>query len=261
MSAVYTEYYVQLKDSRTRRPIDDDSGLYTVMTATTPAAATCYSDANGTALTLPATMTDGVIRFFTAISVTTVDVTILTAAGQAYFIEGLTPSQHYVDVDPDRTAQNLFIVPYNLNSGCDALMDTGFDLLAGMRIKDVLLQSTTGSTANGVYIGVSGTTNGFLSIATTTSTGWKVYGSPIVTSATGSAYYVSATQIRGSLLSEWNAGLITASAGGAKGYWSRKSYIPTAATSLIVMVAATNSGGSGAGYIYLEYDLLPTMGN
>lgn len=261
MSAIYTEFYLQLVNTRTKSTIDDDTGLYTVMTAGSPVAATCYSDANGTSLTLPGTMTDGVIRFFVAASVTTVDISVLTAGGQSYFIQALTPSQHRVDVNEDNTIQNTLILPYSMASACDALWDTGFDLVAGMKVKDVWLHTTTASTGNGLLVGVSGTTSGFLATVSTTATGFKIHGSPIYTNATGSANYISSTQIRGSLLSEWSYGLATASVAGAKGYWSRKSYLVTAATSLVYMVAATNSGGTGSGYIYIEYELCPTAGN
>lgn len=261
MSVNFTEYYVQLVDSRTKRPINDDTGLYNVLTADDPTEATVYSDDSGTSGSNPGTMTDGVIRFFTASSVTSVDLSILTASGQAYFIAGLTPSQHRVDVDPDSTKPSVLILPYNMNTACDTLVDTGFNVLANMKVKDVYVHTTTESTGNGLYIGVSGTTAGFLSIVSTTATGWKVHQAPIYTNATGSANYVSSAQIRGSLLSEWTAGLVTASAGGAKGYWARKDYLPAAATSILYMVANTNSGGTGEGYIYIEYELIPTAGN
>jgi hypothetical protein len=260
-NANYTEYHVQLFNTRTRKPIDDDSGLCNVLTASDPTEITIYSDSNGTSASNPITITNGEILFYTAASVTSVDLSILTAAGQAVFVEALTPSQHRVDIDPDATRMNTLIVPYQMASGCDVLVDTGFDILTVMKIKDVYVHSTTASTANGLYIGVSGTTAGFLANVSTTATGFKLHGSPIYTNATGSANYISGTQIRGSLLSEWTYGLSTATVGGAKGYWSRKSYLPTGATSLVYQVLATNSGGTGEGYIYIEYELAPTAGN
>ncbi len=260
MAANYTEWFLQLVDTRTKKPIDDDTGLANVLVASDASEETIYSNDKGTSGSNPLTITNGIIRFFTASSVTSVDITILTANGRAFFLEGVTASMHRVDVNTEKENYTL-ILPYSMNTGCDAVADTGFDLIAGMKVRDVFVHSTTGSTANGINIGVSGTTAGFLALVTTTSTGWKLHGSPIYTNATGSANYISATQIRGSLLSEWSYGLLTASVAGAKGYWSRKSYLVTAATSVIYMVVATNSGGIGEGYIYIEYELCPTAGN
>lgn len=260
MAANYTEWFLQLFDTRTKKPIDDDTGLANVLTGDDPSELTIYADDKGTSEDNPLTITNGIIRFFTASSVTSCDISVLTAAGQAFFLQTVTPSMHRVDVNTERS-EYLLILPYSMNTGCDAINDTGFDVLANMKVKDVYLHSTTASTANGLTIGVSGTTGGFLATVSTTATGWKLHGTPIYTNATASANYISGTQIRGTLLSEWSAGLATASAGGAKGYWSRKSYLPSAATSIIYLVVATNSGGTGEGYIYINYEIVPTAGN
>ena len=196
----YTEYHVQLFDTRTKKPIDDDTGLCNVLTASTAAEATIYTDNNGTSASNPLTITDGEIHFYTASSVTSVDLSILTATGFAVFVEGLTPSQHRVDVDPDRTKMNTLILPYSMNSACDALIDTGFNLIAGMKVKDVFIHTTTASTGDGLYVGVSGTTAGFLSVVSTVATGFKVHQSPVSDMETATVYNVGSTQIRGSLL-------------------------------------------------------------
>ena len=81
MASNYQEYWVQIFNRRTSRPISDSTGLYEVLTVSTPTRATCYSDANGTALTLPATMTAGICRFWVDSSVTSVDISILAAGG------------------------------------------------------------------------------------------------------------------------------------------------------------------------------------
>ena len=104
----FTEWYMQLYNTRTNRPIDDDSGLYIVLTASTPVRATCYSNDQATSLTLPAAMSNGIIRFFTVNTVTSVDISVLSASGQAYFLEAVTPSQHRINVDPeDRKSTRL----------------------------------------------------------------------------------------------------------------------------------------------------------
>jgi len=107
MASNYTEWYFQLFNRRTSRPISDSTGLFVVLTANTPSRATCYSDAQGTSLTQPATFSSGVGRWFMDSATTSVDVTMLAAGGQSYFLKGLTPSQHRVDVDPEKTNYQL----------------------------------------------------------------------------------------------------------------------------------------------------------
>src|SRR3972149_5052846 len=98
MGAKYTEYYVQLVNARTKQPINDDTGVCNVLTVDSPVEITIYSNDDGTAGSNPLTMKDGIIRFWTASTVTSVDLSILTAAGQAVFVENLTPSQHRGEV-------------------------------------------------------------------------------------------------------------------------------------------------------------------
>lgn len=262
MASNYQEWYFQLVNKRTGRPIDDDSGLYVILTASDPTRLTAYSDANGTSLTQPATLTNGIGRFWLDSSTTSADISVLTAAGRSYFIEGLTPSQHRVDVDPEKQ-EYQFICNWSGNTACDAVADTGFDLLAGMRVKDVFVHVTTNTTATGMDVGLSGDTDAFLDGLVTSATGYKL-GAPVITSGdTSLAYanYVKITQIRGVNLLDFGAGLVTATTGGEKGFWARKYHVVTAATSLVYVIRETNSGSTGEGYIYVEYDLLPTQGN
>ena len=81
MPANYTFWDLQLIDENLDKVIDDDTGLYTVYQASVPLPQTCYSDMSGTALTMPATMLNGRMSFFTASSVATVDISIMTALG------------------------------------------------------------------------------------------------------------------------------------------------------------------------------------
>lgn len=256
--STYTEWIVQLVDKRTKRPIDDDSGLFTVLTAGDPSAVTCYSDGKGTALTLPATMTNGVMKFYTAAATTTVDLSILTAAGRSYFIEALTPSQHHIEVDTEKQ-EYTFITYYSMNTACGAVADTGFNLIAGMKVDDVYVHKTDASTGLGLDVGLSGDTDGFLDNATASVTGWEM-AEVKVSEPTANIDNVNAAQIRGVLLGHHATGLDTLT-GGAAGWFARKAYSVTAATSLVYVVANTNSGGTGKGYIYVEYKLRPTQGN
>ena len=263
MASNYNEWYVQLFNRRTGRPIDDDTGLFLVLTASSPVRLTAYSDARGTSLTQPATMSNGVCRWFLDSATTSVDLTIMAAGGQSYFLEGLTLSQHRADVDPERSAY-VFITEFNGNTACDAVADSGFDLLAGMRINDAWLHVTTLTTATGMDFGISGDTDGFADGPLTNATGYKVLDAITTAKATACAFmtlFVSSVQLRGILLGDFGAGVVTDSLLGGLGYFTKTPYMVTAATSLVYVVRETNSSGTGSGYIYLSYELVPTQGN
>lgn len=241
MSATYKEWYVQLIDGRTGKPIDDDTGKYTVLTASSPVPLTVYSDDKGTSLTLPATMSNGILNFYTASSVTSLDLSALTANGHAYFLEAVVPSNHRIVVWPENINQQL-IVPYNANTGCNVVVDTGFDLAADMLVKDVFLHATVASTAGALDVGTSTDTDGFLDAAVVSATGFKVLDEDVGSAAAGI----------GALLVSVTSGAV------------RKFHLRANATSgaqLVYVLTATNSGGTGSGYIYLTFDRVPTAGN
>ena len=263
MASNYVEWYLQLFNRRTGTWIDDDTGLYTVLTQASPVVLTAYKDAQGTALTLPGTMTDGIIRFFLDSATTAVDVTVLSANGQAYFLENVKVSQHRVDVDPEKQSYQL-VLPWNGNTACNVSAATGFNLLNGMRVKDVFLHVTTITTATAMHVGVPGTPSGFLVLAPTSVTGYKqgdVNMTATGTVVAGASVFVSTVQTRGTLITDWAAGLTTASVGAAKGFFAKKAYLSTATTAIVYTIMETNSGGTGSGYIYLEFDTVPTAGN
>lgn len=263
MASNYQEWYLQLFNRRTGTWINDDTGLYTVLTTASPVPQTCYSDGSGTSLTLPATMTDGVIRFFLDASVTAVDITVLSASGQAYFLEGLSNSQHRVDVDPEKQ-EYMLVLPFSGNTACNSPAATGFSLLAGMRIKEAYAHVTTATTATSFNFGVSGTPSGFFTLVQSSTTGFKAVEVNTTANGTltaGSSVIVSSVQQRGTLLCDFGVGLNTATAGGEKGFFAKRVYLATATTGLVYTIMETNSAGTGSGYIYLQYDLMPTAGN
>ncbi len=263
MSSAFTEFKVQLIDARTQSPIDDDTGICNVLTASDPSEVTIYSDDSGTSASNPLTMTDGEIHFYTDSSTTTVDLSILTANGHAVFVEALTTSQHRVEIDPEKIEQTL-IVFYRTNTACNDVTNTGYDLPVGSLVKDVYLHATDTSTLGGLNVGVSTDSDGFLAGAVTSATGWKLYDMPIITQATGSSDYVSSTQIRGAFLLDFTLGLATATVKGPKGFFNpqkHKVVDSTTGAQLVYTLTATNSGGSGKGYIYVIYDRVPTQGN
>jgi hypothetical protein len=245
MSVNYTEWFVQLKNVRTRQPINDDSGVYSVMITSTPAEATIYSDDKGTTGSNPGTMTDGIIRFFTASSVTTVDVTFLTANGEPGFISGLTPSQHHFDVDVDRMTSRPLIIPFTISASSSApSIDTGFDLNALHVVKDIKAKITTaGGTGTVLCVGGSSDLSAF-GIFQMSATGFK-YPVQILLS-TLLANTLAHTQAAGYGLNLLAS--ITSQMG-------RKEYFAGVATNIFIkdgnLTAAT-----GAGYIYMILDKL-----
>ena len=264
-------YFVKLVNTRTKRPIDDDTGVFQVYTAGAATRATIYNAA-GTQLTqevvgtsfISRTLTDGMLEFYTARSVSSVDVSIFTAGGRAYFLKGLTASQHRADVDPEATEFTL-VAAFNDKASCTTVRPLGFRLRRGMVVKDVFVKVTAAfagaaAASNRYSVGRSGAATGFLNNITLSSVGFKA-GSPSV-STTG---VVLASRYGASLAS------FHASSTGGVDFYVRKSYIAataTASNNLVVkrQTAATlthsftNTGvsGAGKGYIYYTYTLLPT---
>lgn len=235
----YTEYYLQLINGRTGAPIDDDTGLYNVLTADDPSEITLYSDTNGTSQANPGTMTNGIIRFFTAVATTSVDISILTANGHAFFLEGITPSNHRVVVMPDEI-NNMLILPYQVVGASETIVDTGFDLSAKMMVKDVFLHVTTLGTGAVLDVGTSTDSDGFMDGVSAATTG---YPATVLEEA-----LVSTSSLIGALLTV------------ATGPYVRKLHTRANATSgaNIVYTNTTISSTAGEGYIYISYMRTPT---
>ena len=236
----YREYYLQLINSRTMSPIDDDTGVYNVYTVSTPTEATIYSDTNGTSQANPGTISNGIIRFFTALSVESVDVSILTASGHAIFVEALTASQHRVLVNPDEWKNQKLVIGMTLPGTSATIVDTGFDLPATSLTKEAYLHITTVATDTDVDLGTSTDTDGFLD--------------GIDTSATGLL----------GLVEDLTAGSIGALLATTSSSAIRKVYVPANATSgksIVWTMTGTATATTAYGYIYIIYDLMPTVGN
>ncbi len=271
MASNYVEFYLQLFDRRKAVAIDDDSGLFNVLTAGDPAEVTAYSDERGTSLTLPGTMTDGIIQFWVDSATTTVDITVLTSEGRSYFLEGVSISDHRIDVNTEELSYR-FVVPYEMVGTADAaVVPTGFQLINGMMVKDVFLHKTDVLEGLGAAmlfdVGVSGDPDGFIDGITASATGYFFNG-PIFTAMStevaGATDYVTTAQTRGALLHNHSAGLLTVTTGAAKGYFISKPYmtsIATATNNIVWAITGTSSSATGKGYIYIDYDLLITAGN
>lgn len=275
MASNYTGYNFQLVSTRTKRPIDDDSGQFIVYTAGSPSKATCYSDDVGTSLTQPGTLTNGYGKFWVDSSITSVDVTVLTSEGRSYFLEGLTPSQHRIDVDTEKQEYMLVLGWAILSAHADAVVSAlGFQLQTGMRLKEVFVQKTSAGVGVGaglvVDFGVSGDPDGFIDGITASSTGYDLIGiirTSLTTDVAGATDFISLTQNRGRLLADWGAGLLTATTGGAKGYFVPKPYLASLVTTTNNLVFAVNGTSAlttvagSKGYVFYTFDILPTAGN
>ena len=238
MASNYVEYEVDILDTRLNRPIADSTGLFTVLTAGSSTIATCYKDAQGTALTLPGTLNNGVARFFVDVSVTSVDFVILTANGIAKYVRGLTPSNHGVRLDVESVGQRLFLPFTTSLSG--VVYPTGFSLTQNMLLKDAKLRVNVADGTAVVDVGNSTGPTKFLIGCSIATTGYR-----------GSLdESISAVAILGSALA------LTATNTNV-----RKYFIPPDATTSLPIVFQNNtaSGGTaapGQGFIILEYDRL-----
>lgn len=278
MSSNFVEWDLQLYDKLLDAPIDDDTGLFTVLQAAVPQVATVYSNDIGTTLTLPGTMTNGVIRFFTAASVTSVDLSVMTASGRAYFFEGLVRSQHRMDVDTTQLSYTLVGAFAVLSAHGDGVVSAvaapqSGGLPNGIRIKDVYVSKTRLGEGVGAGLlldfGVSGDPDGFIDGITASATGYYLNGGLFTTGVTdilGQAP-VSSVQTRGVLVVDFGKGVLTDSGGGAKGHFTRKPYmisLVTTTNNLVFAITATSQLTTVAGvrgYVFYEYDIIPTAGN
>lgn len=221
-------------------PINDDSGVINILQAGDPSEVTCYSDLNGTAASNPMTFTDGRIRFWTSTSVTSIDVSGVTAAGHAFFYQSITPSTHRFVIDPTRMVHRI-VIPYQVVGASEAIVDTGFDILANMLITDIELHVTTLGTGATLDIGTSTDSNGFAAGVSAAATGYP------------------ATILEEALVS--TSGLFGALLANITGTNVRKKHRRANATSgaNIVYTNTTSSSTAGEGYIYISYVRIPTV--
>jgi len=270
MSQRAREYFLQLVNTRTKKVIDDDSGDYQVYQPGTPvrqtirsiAGATLTQEVVGTSY-ISRDMTDGQIHFFTNLSASLVDISVLTAGGRAYFLKGVTPSQHRIDVDPEKSEYILTVAIDNKHS-CTTIVPIGFRLRKGMIISDVFVKVVTafngGVTAsNAQNVGRSGARLGFLRRIVMTTVGYK-QGTPLV-STTGLAYNQRiGTDLVTFATSTTSLGVTYI----RKVYFAQTAVVsnnltisrPTAMTLSISVTAA-----AGKGYVFFVYRLSPLEAN
>lgn len=253
MGVKYSEFHLQLINARTGNPIDDDSGVVNVLTAGSPVELTIFSDDNGTSESNPLTMTDGVIKFFTAVTTTTCDLSIYTSNGDAYFLKTITRFQHRVVVDVDKMEQTL-VIPFDAQT---SETDTGFTLAGNVRVKDCRVRVVTADSGITMDVGLDGTTNndpnGLIAAVSVASTGY-VELNPAHTAGSNADYYGATTV---------GAFLANAHAGEDTGVTTLGGFVPitfmvlSGETDANVTFTGSSGADTMAGYMILTLQKMP----
>jgi hypothetical protein len=148
-------------------------GKAMVCVAGTPGKATLY-DSAGASLANPISLTRGSGEFYTANTVTAVDLFIMTGDGQFVTLWSVGPDElNEVPVDRDNRHQML-VLPFSI---ADQVSDataiaSGFTLMVGMVFLPwPHVKITTIDAAITVDVGITGDENGFISAADTATLG------------------------------------------------------------------------------------------
>ena len=256
MAVSYREWYFQLWDAQRKISIDDDSGQLLALTAGAPTAPTIYSDANGTSVSnpvrTPRTFTNGAVRFWTDRSVTSLDLSFITATGEAYWFKSVSDSCHRLDVNPFMR-EHMLVLPFGAADNTE--VDTGIDLPANLLIKDAGIRVTTIDATETLDFGLlssesGGDADGFGMVLDVGNLGWvNMY--PVITNGTTIDYAVH-TSGYGALLKQGIAGAdAVATVGGVA-----RRYHRTDGTAKSISYSGTTGSDTAAGYIYLHYSRL-----
>jgi len=244
-----------------KHSIDDDSGKLVVLTEDSPDSPAIYSDAIGaTAISETAgigvvTFTNGHCRFFTASTVTALDICGITADGRTFSLNSVGANQqHMIPVNPLGGYQ-LLVVPFGASDNTET--DTGLDLPSRcvLTADSVDLYVTGTDSGETLDVGLlssetNGDANGFIAAGVMT-TGGQVQLVPQITGGSNIDY--GSTAYIGALLATIIAGADAVATVG--GFTSKRYRTDGVAKS----ITYTGSAGSdtAAGYIYLNFLRLP----
>lgn len=174
MAANFLEYSLALWDIRKNTDIrGDDTGTAIVCTVDTATRATIFTDGRGVASVTNAelTFTDGRITFYIDSATTSVDIMVMTAAGQALFLKAVTQSDSKILVNPDQRSQVL-IIPFNGEAADGVKYETPFIMPVGSVVKDVYLNVLNATGSETMDVGLTtADPNGFLAIALLSAVG------------------------------------------------------------------------------------------
>ena len=257
MSASYREWYFQLWDTQGKISIDDDAAQLLVLTANAPTSPTIYSDDKGSSVSnpdrTPRTFVNGACRFWTNRDVTSVDLSLLTAKGEAYFYEDVSYSRHRLDVDPFER-DHMLVVPFGVSDNTET--DTGIDLPANLLIKDAFIKVTTIDATETISAGIlssesGGDADGFV-LGTSVATAGYVNQFGVVTGG-ANIDYVVVTAGKGDLLKQSIAGAdAVATVGGVQ-----PRYYVTDGTAKSITYTGSAGSDTAAGYLVFLFSRLP----
>jgi len=254
----YKQWNIQIFNKRTNAVVDDSTGKAVVMNSaqTLVTASTLVSvvaDQNGSALSQPITLSSGLLTFFTAKTVTAVDVSILTSDGYAIYAKGISANVHRLDVYPEQRLQ-VFTYPLIFIAG-GTVQDSGFDMPARTLITDVAVQVLVLDSTETVDLGFinaveSGDEDGLAKLVTVGSLGFPTL-YPVVTGG-GNIDYLVETAGYGALLAQAIAG---ADAVATNGGWAKRNYMTDGTIkSLSYTVSSSDTFKGLAHLFYVKLD-------
>ena len=257
-NAQFRAWNIQLIDSQRKKPIDDDSAQMIVMTAGSPTAPTIYSDGYSgstvsNAIRTPRTSVNGWFKFWTAKSVTSVDISVLTSTGEAFFYQDVSYNVGRLEINPVQLDYTL-VVPFGASDNTE--VDTGFDLPSGLLVKDAYIKVTTTDSGETLDAGLlssesGGDADGFVLLTSVATSGY-VNPWPVVTGGTNIDYLVH-TAGYGALLKQGIAG---ADAVATVGGFARR-YHATDGVAESITYTGSSGSDTAAGYICLTFQKLP----
>lgn len=231
----------------------DVSGWLIVMTANTPDSPTVYTTQGGDTLTLTNSVAilpiaNGGRQFYLDNSITSIDVSYMTANGECGFIRGATPSQHMLYVN-SMAPYYKFIMPIQPNAASE--VDTGIELPADLKVLDAGVRVTALDATETIDFGLlssesGGDANGFLALATVAALG-LVTTNPTVTVGSNETF-MAACPI-GALLGTFLAGTDLAT---NVGTFVRDHYITDGVAKTLTYTGSAGSD-TAKGYVSLDY--------
>lgn len=261
MGYLMTRWSFQLVDtlrSDVQDDIDDDAGKLIVLTEDTPDSPTLYSNEGGTTISETGgvgvlTFRDGRVSFWTAATVTALDLTGITADGRAIGLNSVSSSVGRIPINPMQTRQTV-AVPFGASDNAET--DTGLDLPSNclMTAFDVAINVTTTDATETIDAGLlssesGGDANGFITAASVENGGFV----QLLPQITGGANidYVG-TRYVGDLLA---TSIVGADAVATVGGFTSKRY-RTDGTAKSITYTGSAGSDTAAGYFYLSWDRL-----
>jgi hypothetical protein len=156
-----TQFRIQMKDARTLESIITAGGAVYVATAGSPAKATLFTAA-GAALANPVTPTRGFIEFFTAETVSEVDLYVQAPGGQFEVYTGVKASGPNEILIDTANRHGAIVVPFSIaNTVANTETNTGFIVPANAAVlPNPLVRVTTLDAGMTIDVGTLSTDSG-----------------------------------------------------------------------------------------------------